>query len=257
MITSLSNTRVKAVVKLRQQRRRRDTGVFVAEGRREVERARAAGLAQRELYVCPQLSADAQRRYPEALPVSEPVFRKMAYLREPEGVLGVFQQPAWRLEDLRISATTRLLLAVGTAKPGNLGAMVRTAAAAGFDAVIAAGAPVDPFNPNAIRTSTCAVFTTPTIAVDEQAAADFLLQRSIRLFAAYVDGTASHCVAHWTPPLAIAIGPEDAGLGPHWRELAQRSGGAAVRIATAGSAVDSLNASVAAGILLFEAVREA
>jgi len=175
-ITSLSNPRVKQVVKLREHRTRRKTGLFIAEGQREVERAMVAGLMVDEVYVCPALLGDDHASLshwlPEALwinraDVTEQVFRKMAYMREPEGLLAVVRQPRWTLADVAsptLGARGFYLVAVGTEKPGNLGAMVRTAAAAGCDAVLAAGVPVDAFNPNAIRTSTGAVFSLPVIS---------------------------------------------------------------------------------------------
>ncbi len=258
-LTSVSNPRVKAVVRLRESRERRATGLFIAEGRREVTRAAAAGLRVREVYFSPELLGDGPGD--EAWPVgggrfevTPEVFRKMAYVREPEGVLAVFERPTWDASVLPEAGEASLVLvAVGTEKPGNLGAMVRTAEAAGCAAVIAAGAPVDGFNPNAIRTSTGAVFTTPLLELGEAEAIGLLRERGYRLAAAIVGpGTVPHVAADFRGRVAIVIGPEDAGLSQRWAEAAD----VRVGIPMAGRSVDSLNASNAAAVLLFEAVRQ-
>ena len=222
MITSVDNPRVKEVLRLRRSGQRRETGLFVAEGRREVERAVAAGLAVRALYVAPELMPDWRgtqatelpdrtSRGPRALMLNRPggalpepmpdrpggvapdptdrprstapaprqtrrpggaatatptvtevsarVLAHMSYRTEPEGVLGVFEIPVRALPP----EPTLVLVAVGIEKPGNLGAMARTADAAGADGLLVADAQVDPWNPNAVRASTGAVFTLPIV----------------------------------------------------------------------------------------------
>ena len=154
MITSVDNPRVKDVVRLRTGRERRRTGLFIAEGRREVERATAAGLNVVATYFVPTLID-----WPDGDEVSERVLAKMAYRAEPEGVLAVVEVPRRELPP----NGTLYLAAVAIEKPGNLGAMARTAEAAGADALIVAEAQADPWNPNAIRASTGAVFTLPVV----------------------------------------------------------------------------------------------
>ncbi|XAM01082.1 RNA methyltransferase [Phycisphaeraceae bacterium D3-23] len=278
-ITSTQNPRLKATAKLRDQRGRRRAGLFIAEGRRAVDRAHAAGLVFREVWVCPALLSptreQAQYEY-EALvrrhagvwigSCSPAVLRKLAYVREPEGVLAVCEPPAWDVGLLgRVDDTTMDLIAVGTEKPGNLGAMVRTADAAGCRAVVAAGTPVDAMNPNAIRASTAAVFTLPTLSLTEDEALSRLRDSGHRVIAAYPDAepapvrdaleSIGHTRADYAGPVAIAVGPEDRGLDARWAELAHATGGALVRIPMHGRA-DSLNASVAAAVLLYEAERQ-
>ncbi len=315
-ITSPTNPRVKQVVKLRNHRDRRKTGLFIAEGTREVGRAVAAGLTVREVFLCPELLANTTKddlgtplaqRAAEVVrqtcpglelqetqetqaaqksqaaqttiawaEVTAPVFRKMAYLREPEGLLAVVEQPVWTLDRLPTPGAHALyLLAVGIEKPGNLGAMVRTAEAAGCEAVlvadqgteladegVAAGetrgeprTPVDAFNPNAIRASTCAVFSLPTIAASAAAMRDWLIAHHVRLQAATPHGAVAHTAADWRGPVAVAIGPEDTGLSDSWLHVADQTAGQRIAIAMHGRLVDSLNASTAAAILLFEARR--
>ena len=260
-ITSLQNPRVKALVKLRDQRGRRSAGLFIAEGMREVTRAIKAGLRVESVWISEELLGDSSglplSTDCEVVTVPAAVFNKIAYVREPEGILAVCEPPSWSVDALPTTDTVTLdLVAVGTEKPGNLGAMVRTADLAGCRSVIAAGTPIDCVNPNAIRASTGAVFTLPTISLSEEDAIAYLIQHNIRLIAAVVDGDIEHTQADYTGPCAIAIGPEDRGLNDAWKQAAADSGGATVRIATAGRSADSLNASVAAGILLFEAVRQ-
>lgn len=261
-ITSLTNPRIKDVVRLREHRHRRKTGLFVAEGMREVTRAAEAGLRFTEVYVCPELLGEGPAgelleqlvNVPGRFDVPAAVFRKIAYLREPEGVLAVVEQPDWSLEKLAPPAADALyLVAVGIEKPGNLGAMVRTADAAGCAGVLAAGAPVDAFNPNAIRTSTAAVFTLPVVEVGEADAIEWLSAHNVPIIAAALDDNAlAHTAADLRGPVAIAVGPEDVGLSPTWLNAASHT----VMIPMQGRTVDSLNAATAAAILLFEARRQ-
>lgn len=234
-----------------------------------MSRAMAAGIAVEELFVCRDLAgagagADAAgvaaehaaAAGSEVIEVNEAVLRKMSYHREPEGLLAVCVRPGTGLDRLpAVNDGTLWLVAVGTEKPGNLGAMARTADAAGCSAVIAAGTPVDPFHPNALRASTGAVFALPVVTCGEDEARAALRERGVRLLAAAVDGAVAWDDADVGGAVAIAIGAEDAGLSPAWGEAAAASGGATLRIDAAGRVVDSLNASVAAGVLLFESVR--
>jgi len=240
VISSVDNPRVKDVLRLRKSRERRRTGLFIAEGSREVERARAAGLAVVATYVAPELIV-----WPHGgEEVSERVLRKMAYRAEPEGVLAVVEIPRRELP----RHGSLYLVAVAIEKPGNLGAMARSADAAGADALLVADAEVDPWNPNAIRASTGAVFTLPIVATTLDAVKDLDTQ----LVAATVDAPLAHTHANLLHPTSIAVGPEDTGLDERWRAAADVT----VSIPMHGRTADSLNAANAAAILLFEAVRQ-
>jgi TrmH family RNA methyltransferase len=212
----------------------------VAEGVREVERARDAGLTIVATYVAPELV-----EWPHGgEEVSERVLRKMAYRGEPEGVLAVVEAPR---RDLPPDGTL-YLVAVGIEKPGNLGAMARSADAAGADALLVADAEADPWNPNAIRASTGAVFTLPVV----EATLDDVLALDAQLVAAVVGAETAYTDADLTRPTTIAVGAEDEGLDERWRAAAD----ATVSIPMGGRAVDSLNAAGAATVLLFEAARQ-
>jgi len=168
----------------------------------------------------------------------------MAYRAEPEGLLGVFESPQRSLPP----AATLVLVAVDIEKPGNLGAMARTADAAGVDALLVAGPNFDPWNPNAIRASTGAVFTLPIVEAGHEDVAVLPLNK----VAAVLGVGRAHTAVDYTGPTAFLIGAEDAGLDDSWRALADHE----VEIPMRGTAADSLNASTAAAILLFEAVRQ-
>jgi TrmH family RNA methyltransferase len=238
VITSVDNPRVKDVVRLRKARERRRSGLFVVEGARELERARAAGLTVLATYFAPGLLD-----WPEGEEVSERVLAKMTYRTEPEGVLAVVEAPHRELP----ANGSLYLVAVGIEKPGNLGAMARTADAAGADALVVAEAQADPWNPNAIRASTGSVFSLPVV----EATLDDVKKLPTQLVAAKPAAPTSYTDADLAAPTALAIGAEDAGLPPAWLEAADLT----VSIPLRGAA-DSLNAATAAAIILFEARRQ-
>jgi TrmH family RNA methyltransferase len=216
--------------------------LFVAEGLREVDRALATGLVPRAIYVAPELLPEWTG--PAAEKVSARVLAKMAYRAEPEGLIGVFEAPKRELP----ADATLVVVAVQIEKPGNLGAMARTTDAAGADALLVAGPNFDPWNPNAIRASTGAVFTLPIVEVTQ---ADVAALPHAKV-AAVLGSRTAHTEADYTRRTAFLIGAEDVGLGENWRQLADTE----VSIPMKGTAADSLNASTAAAVLLFEAVRQ-
>ena len=246
MITSVDNARVKEVLRLRRSRERRALGLFVVEGMRELARARAAGLRIHALYSAPELMRDGLHRatLDGAEEVTARVLRHMSYRAEPEGVLAVVEAPQRELP----AKATLVLVAVGVEKPGNLGAMARSAEAAGADALLVADGAFDPWNPNAIRASTGAVFTLPIVA----AALDDVRALPLRRVAAVVGAEQRYTDVDLTAPTALIVGAEDEGLSDDWRTAADST----VAIPMNGRTTDSLNASVAAGVLLFEAVRQ-
>lgn len=273
-ITSSANPRVKALARLQDQKGRRETGLFIAEGARACERALAAGLPVVEAWLCPALLKTDQARQMAAqlaaaaesvVEASAEAFRKACYVDDPEGLLAVCEPPAFTREGALDAwgpgKDALILVAVGTEKPGNLGAMVRSADAAGCAALIAAGAPVDALNPNAIRSSTGAVFCVPTFGASEEDAIAWLKQAGFRILATYPQGLPgfapmNHAKAKYGGKVALVVGPEDRGLSEAWAQAAKDSGGACIAIPMQGQVTDSLNASVAAGIVLFEAARQ-
>jgi len=176
--------------------------------------------------------------------VSARVLAKMAYRSEPEGLLGVFEIPQRALP----AGADLILIAVDIEKPGNLGAMARTADAAGADALLVAGTASDPWNPNAIRASTGAVFTLPIV----DATLDDVRALTLHKVAAVVGAPTAYTSADLTQPTALIVGAEDEGLDAHWREAADMHVSIPMRARTA----DSLNAATSAALLLYEAVRQ-
>jgi TrmH family RNA methyltransferase len=227
------------VVSLRKSRERRRLGRFLAEGPREVARARAAGLTIVQTFFAPALLD-----WGEGQAVSERVLARMAYRVEPEGVIAVVEAPRRPLP----RNGSLYLVAVGIEKPGNLGAMARSAAAAGADALLVAEAQADPWSPNAIRASTGAVFTLPVV---ETSLAE-VVGLGVAIVAAAPDAATPYTRVDLRGPTAIVVGAEDCGLGARWLEHAD----ARVAIPVAAAGVDSLNAATAAAILLYEAVRQ-
>jgi TrmH family RNA methyltransferase len=239
VITSVDNPRVKELLRLRKGRERRRLGLFVAEGPREVRRAREAGLRIQATYFAPELLA-----WDEGEEVDERVLRKMSYRAEPEGVVAIVEIPKRELPP----NATLLLVAVGIEKPGNLGAMARTADGAGADALLVGDANSDPWNPNAIRASTGSVFTLPIV----DATTTELAALPHYKVAAALGAPTRHTEPDYTKPTAFLVGAEDAGLPAAWRRLADVE----VEIPMQGRSADSLNAGAAAAVLLYEAVRQ-
>ena len=176
--------------------------------------------------------------------VSGRVLEKMAYRAEPEGVLAIVEVPVRPIP----KNATLVLVAVGIEKPGNLGAMARTADAAGADALVIADGNADAWNPNAIRSSTGAVFTLPIV----EATRDDVKQLPLQRVAAVLGAQMPHTSADLTRPTALVVGAEDDGLGPKWQEMADVQ----VEIPMRARTVASLNAAPSAAVLLFEAVRQ-
>ncbi|MGI8813874.1 MAG: TrmH family RNA methyltransferase [Pseudonocardia sp.] len=259
-ITSTANPRIKAVLRLRRRRDREDAGVTLVEGFEELSLALAAGVAPRTVYHCPELAAeqewDAARRQPtfadaELVRVTKVVFERIAYRESPDGWLAVLPAVGVDLGELRVGTDPLILVCVGVEKPGNLGAMLRTADAAGVTCVIAADPGTDWSNPNVVRASKGAVYSVPVAAADGRRALEWLVERGIPMLATTPDADTAYTRLDLRGPLAIAVGAEDVGLSPAWLDAAHRR----AMIPMSGR-VDSLNVSAAAAILLYEAIRQ-
>jgi TrmH family RNA methyltransferase len=258
-ITSLTNPRVKAAVRLRDRAERDVTGLTIVDGAREILRALDAGVRVEQAFVAPELLrspdghavAERLRHRPSTLEVSAAVLARVAFGQRSDGVVAVVATPAGSLEDLVMPPDALVVVAEGIEKPGNLGAVIRTADGAGASAVIAADPRTDLFNPNAIRASLGTIFALPVVAASTTATLEWLVAHDIRPIAARVDAPLAYTEIDLRGPLAIVLGSEADGLSAAWTDPRV----VPVVIPMRGIA-DSLNVSIAAAILLYEARRQ-
>jgi RNA methyltransferase, TrmH family len=259
-ITSLQNARVKEAVKLRTRRQREKQGRIVIDGVRELQRAMAGGVRLLEVFVCESLCQgdESQRLLAslpqsgcEVLPVTEAVFEKLAFGERTEGVLAVAETPRPTLASLDLKPQPVVAVLEGVEKPGNVGAVLRSADAAGVSAVIVADGRTDLYNPNAIRASLGMIFTMPVCETASGDVLAWLREHEFAILAARVDGSVPYTTVDYRGPTAIVLGSEAAGLSPIWRDDDIR----AVRVPMLGAA-DSLNLSVTAAVLFYEALRQ-
>lgn len=262
-ITSLANPRVKAAVKLRQRSHRDETGLMLAEGYREIKRALDSGYSPSQLFYCPELYLKgtnepalverARAAGAEVFSCSAPVFMKMAYRERPEGLLAIGPQPRATLDAIepRLGPHSLVVVAETIEKPGNLGTMLRTADAAGADAVLVCDRCTDIYNPNVVRASTGMIFSMPVVECGSGECLAFLRRLGFKTLAATPHADALHFDVDLTGRVALVVGNEQFGLSPLWMDDADLR----VRIPMLGRA-DSLNVSAATTILLFEAVRQ-
>jgi RNA methyltransferase, TrmH family len=284
-INSPYNPRIKDAVRLRDRRHREKQGRILIDGVRELQRALGAGVRVGMAFVCESLCRGEETQALlaalassgcEVLQVNESVFDKLAFGQRTEGVVGIAETPRPTLDSLALSwggsstatpsgssitatpsgavgADVASLVAVleGVEKPGNVGAVLRSADAAGVSAVIVADPRTDLYNPNAIRASLGTIFTIPVCQSTSGAALAWLRERRFAILAARVDGSVPYTAVDYRGPTAIVLGSEAAGLSPIW------AGGdiQAVRLPMLGVA-DSLNVSASAAVLFYEALRQ-
>ena len=254
-------------------RARREQGLFVVEGRRELEHCLEGGFTVRTVFVCPEIidsssvsdllrmtnytlsesSSCHSERSEESLliEIPEQLYRKVAYRDSTEGIIAEVEYKQLKLDDLQLPEHPLIVVLEAVEKPGNLGAVLRSADAAGADAVLFCDPLTDLYNPNLIRASIGAVFTVPTVAVSSEEAIDFLKARDIQILTAQLQDSSLYYDVDMRRGTAIVMGTESTGLTPAWREAAD----AHIRIPMLGR-LDCLNVSVSAAILLFEAVRQ-
>lgn len=263
-ITSVQNPRIKQLVRLREARERRETGCFLIEGRREIARALAKGVELTEFHACEAdfpdpaedtaLAADIAARVPLAFHTAKEAFAKASHREGPDGFLAIARMWPLGLERLELSANPLVLVAERLEKPGNVGALLRIADAAGADAVVLADPATDLFNPNVVRAAQGALFSVPTAVADNATLLAWLREHGI----APVATTPASSQVLWdtdlSRPTAILMGSEAWGLSDFWlRE--HRDAVTPMGLPMSGQ-TDSLNVSACAAICLFEAVRQ-
>ena len=251
-ITSTDNPRIKAMAKLKRARERKRTGMFLIEGHREVERAVAAGIEIETLVVCPDLNGDEDlvAANEATLIVGVAPMRRITVRENPPGVVAVARQFDTGLSRLQLGESPLLLIAEQVEKPGNLGAMLRTCDAAGCDGLIVADPATDIFNPNVVRASQGALFSVPVVVATAEEIIPWCHRQSITVIGGYPSAGDEMWEVAMGNAIAILVGAEDVGITEVWDEIATP-----VRIPMSGTA-DSLNASVSAALLLYEAQRQ-
>ena len=254
-ITSLQNPKIKLLTALQQKSsERRRTGLFVVEGQQELQHCIRAGYEVDTVFWCPELcpavlppEAGAARCFQ----VSPDVYAKVAYRGSTEGVIAEVHQRTLELDDLQLGEHPLIVVLESVEKPGNLGAVLRSADASSVDAVVVCDPLTDLYNPNLIRSSVGAAFTVPCVACSSAACIAFLKQRNIKILTAQLQDSHLYYDTDMTCGTAIVMGTEHDGLTDQWRKAAD----AHIRIPMLGQ-IDSLNVSVSAAILMFEAVRQ-
>ena len=256
LITSTKNPKLRLLLELQQKSsERRKRGLFVVEGQRELQHCIEAGFEVDTLFICPDLLSE-QVKLPESkcVELSKEVYEKVAYRGSTEGLIAEVKVRENGLGQLarQIDLESPLIVVLESVeKPGNLGAVLRSADAAGVDAVIVCDPLTDLYNPNLIRSSIGAIFSVPVATCTSEECIAFLKANKIQILTAQLQDSELYYNTPMTGPTALVMGTESTGLTNQWREAAD----AHIRIPMLGR-LDSLNVSVSAAILMFEAVRQ-
>ena len=258
MITSLQNPAIKNIVKLSKSKERKDQQLFVIEGARELSLALQSGYRPEAVYLCREMFE--KTKYPDLLDVLPPeivcdispaVFSKIAYRENSDGVVALAKPRPHTPDDLQLSRNPFLILLEAVEKPGNLGAILRTADAAAVDAVIICDPQTDLYNPNVVRSSVGWIFTVQTAVFTSEEAFAWLQKQYISSFAAELQAAEFYQEIDFTGPSAIVMGTEADGLSDFWLRHATKR----IKIPMRGK-IDSLNVSVSTAVLTFEAMRQ-
>lgn len=260
LITSLHNPRIKALAKLKQRRRRDDSGAILIEGYKAILLALENNFRLSEIYYCPELYLGenepalihrAIEQGAEAFQTTPDVFTKIAYRDRPEGLIAVAPQFQRALHDLPVTDHSLFLVAEAIEKPGNLGTMLRTADAAKVDGVIICDPITDIYNPNVVRASIGTLFTVPTARTTTEEFFAWKATQGVKLIATTPSATKVFTDVDLTGKIALAVGTEQVGLPDFWLDNADEK----IIIPMYGQA-DSLNAAASATLVLYEAVRQ-
>lgn len=258
-ISSLTNPKVKHVVRLRHRREREQTNTTIIEGVNEIKTAVQSAPHIRQLFYCPELLNEDDFElveHPafvsaECYETTLPVFRKLAYGERDSGILAVCEIPRFELAVMRPSSKALLLVVERVEKPGNLGAVLRTADAAGVGGILVCDERTDLFNPNVIRASIGTAFSLPIVACTNEEARDFLRHHKLTIVATLPDARNNYYNTDLGGRCAIVLGSEDEGLTSFWKNSADER----VKLPMKGKA-DSLNVSVTAAVMCYEALRQ-
>lgn len=255
-ITSTQNPKVKNLLALEKPRERRKQCLFVIEGKKEIGMALKAGYKIGNLFFCEDLITRQELQSLGTddkllIPVSKEVFDKIAVRENSGGVLAVAEQKLHRLDDVKLSANPLVLILESVEKPGNLGAILRTADAAGVDAVIISDPQTDFYNPNVIRSSIGCLFTVQTASATSEETLDWLKKNNIAIYCTYLKASQHYHLVDYKKPSAIVMGTEATGLSDTWVKASTAN----IIIPMQG-AIDSMNVSTATAVVVFEAKRQ-
>lgn len=256
-ITSAQNPYIKQLVQLQEKAKaRRQSGTFIIEGQRELELATKGGYELETVLFVPDMLSETQvasiaGNSGEYIQINREVYQKLAYRDTTEGIIAVAKTKSLNLDDLQLTENPLILVVEATEKPGNLGAMLRTADAARLDAVIVANPKTDLYNPNMVRSSVGCLFTNQIASGTTDEVIAFLKKREINIYCATLQDSALYHHQDYKPGSALVVGTEATGLTQAWRDASTRN----IIIPMQGE-IDSMNVSVAAAILIFEAKRQ-
>ncbi|WP_339836213.1 RNA methyltransferase [uncultured Flavobacterium sp.] len=255
-ITSIQNPYIKTLVQLQEKAKaRKQTGTFLIEGKREIELAIKGNYEIDTILYCNELSLQSLNpsifKSKEYIEISKDVYQKLAYRDTTEGILAIARTKNLSLSDLKLPENPLILVLESIEKPGNIGAMLRTADAANIDAVILANPKSDLYNPNIVRSSVGCLFTNQIASGTTEEIIAFLKAKNINFYSATLQNSNEYHKVDYCTPTALVVGTEATGLTQLWRDESTQN----IIIPMQG-AIDSMNVSVAAAILLFEAKRQ-
>lgn len=255
-ITSTQNPKVKNLLALEKPRERRKQQVFVIEGAKEIGLALEAGYVIDSIFFCEEIISlnEVSKHIKDdtlLIPVSQEVFDKIAVRENSGGMIAVAAQKLHTLDQLTLSENPLVLVLESVEKPGNLGAVLRTADASGVDAVIICDPQTDFYNPNVIRSSIGCVFTKQVAAANSEETIAWLKKNNISIYCTYLKASKSYHLTDYTKPSAIVMGTEATGLSEIWVKNADAN----IIIPMQGK-IDSMNVSTAAAVVVFEAKRQ-
>jgi TrmH family RNA methyltransferase len=255
-ISSLDNKKVKEILSLYKNKKRQETGLIIVDGLREIILAKEAGVEIIDIFYCPLLTNKGLNDFSnieseKIIEVSEAVFKKICYKESPDGFLALIKRPEINLKEIKLSKNPILVILEAVEKPGNLGAIIRTAYAAGVEAVIINSGQTDIYNPNVIRASEGLIFRQVVFSLSFKETIKFLKTNKIKSLAAGTKGSVDYLKADYKKACAIVLGSEDKGLSDQWLKEADQI----IKI-NMKKGVDSLNVSVSAAIIIFEALRQ-
>lgn len=252
-LSSTENPKFKQLLKLQKSRNRKKDGLILVEGEREIKIALESGLGLKQFYFCPDFGRDfAFEKEKKTILLTNDLFFKLSNRQSPDGHLAVFERPLkMQINEISSKSWSLVLVLEKPEKPGNIGAIMRSADGAGLDAVFILDSKIDLYNPNTIRASQGTVFSTPVYEIGFADLAEFKEKTKTKIFAASPSSSKNYLEASFKQKTAIMLGAEDCGLSSRALGLADQR----IKIDMLGK-IDSLNLSVSAGILLFEALRQ-